>query len=625
MEQALFTKASSYAKSVFHFFFPPKDRLFVDNITSAYRGKDGKIKIYRQFFSLRCLLLHYCSTFEKPHIEFWGRSFEQLFGTKLSPRLQRGFALALFLFLFKFGYSKEYGLFVGALAYDNATSLEGTAGGTTVTVSHTTSGSNRALIAFGQIFDTAVSVTGITYAASALSFVAQGVSSDIARCYGYKKTNPASGANNAVVTIDNVASESTVISVISFTGADQTDCVEASNSATGSSSSPSVAVTTINAGAIVVDGCAARRQTANATAGADQTERLDLLATYGGLSGSALVSTEPKATAGSVTMSWSISVSQGWAIVAIAVKAATATDHTKSVTDTATTTTSSLQAATKVLADAVASTTVSLQAATKTILETIASTTVSLQQATKTLLDTIAATTVVESLRLAIVDVTDTVTATTDMIRDLTRSITETIASTTVSLQQAGKVLIDTITSTTVADVMRTVIVAVTDTITATDSLIRGITRTISETVTSTTSSIQTATKALLDTISATTETLFGFVKIFMDSVTSLDTTIKELARTLAETINSSEIVTAIRTAFISVTDTITATTAIASARIKNIVILVTARAYSPTRYIIVTLNSILINLLWRNRTKPTTSWSKRTKPTTNWTKRNIP
>ena len=143
---------------------------------------------------------------------------------------------------------------------------------------------------------------------------------DSARTYSFKKTNPASGANNVVVNLSGTSAGSCVVSAISFTGVDQTDCVEADATNIGTNDSPTVNITTINNNALVVDGVTARRQTAGATAGGGQTERLDTLFTYPSFSGSALVSTEPKATAGSVTMSWSISQGQNWAIVAIAMK-----------------------------------------------------------------------------------------------------------------------------------------------------------------------------------------------------------------------------------------------------------------------------------------------------------------
>jgi hypothetical protein len=117
---------------------------------------------------------------------------------------------------------------------------------TTATWSHTCTGADRALGVAVSNADTAspTSVTyngvGLTKVASASVTSTDGNTLSVWASIGFQ---PASGANNIVVTF--AANTFDICAgAMSVTGADQTDCVSAGNSATGTSVSPSVTVTT---------------------------------------------------------------------------------------------------------------------------------------------------------------------------------------------------------------------------------------------------------------------------------------------------------------------------------------------------------------------------------------------
>jgi hypothetical protein len=126
--------------------------------------------------------------------------------------------------------------------YDNATSAYFGTGSTTHTQSHTTAGSNRVLAVFCRTYDGA-GVSGVTYNGVSLtqSGTEQTFGSD--RFSKWFLVNPASGANNVVVTCST--SRRLDLDIVSLTGALQSGQPDAANSATGSSASASQSVTTV--------------------------------------------------------------------------------------------------------------------------------------------------------------------------------------------------------------------------------------------------------------------------------------------------------------------------------------------------------------------------------------------
>lgn len=156
--------------------------------------------------------------------------------------------------------------------------------------------------------------------------------------------------------------------------------------------------------------------------------------------------------------------------------------------------------------------------------------------------------------------VTDTLTLTTaaSSLRTAIKTVLETLTLTTARKISLARTILSALTLTTVASGIRTVLKTVTDTLALTSSVVRSITRTVSNTLTLTTSRLV----SLARTVLGGTLTMTSAVK-------------RSLARTVIDTLHF----------------------------------------LAPTRLLSVILNGAIINLLWRNRTKPTTPWSKRELP----------
>jgi len=190
---------------------------------------------------------------------------------------------------------------------------------TTGTVSHTCSGSNRALYA---VIDMRASdiVTGCTYNGVALTKL--GVIDTITmNAQIWRMIAPPTGAHDLTVTTS--ANRRFILHAVSFTGVHQTtpDGTPVTGSGTGAGGiHPSVVVSSA-AGEVVLDGAALRNDdnTSTLTADAGQTDRGNLANSNGTNSGiRGACSTEPGAA--STTMSWTADGTDAWAQIAVAIK-----------------------------------------------------------------------------------------------------------------------------------------------------------------------------------------------------------------------------------------------------------------------------------------------------------------
>ena len=123
-----------------------------------------------------------------------------------------------------------------AIAYDNATGGNANPA-TSLTFSHTTSGSDRALFVGVVSNDTVTDdVTGVTYGGVSMTrlIAITTTNSGLRATYIYYLLNPASGANNVVISV----SASTYIDgvAVSYTGVKQSGMPDASTSTDGSGS-----------------------------------------------------------------------------------------------------------------------------------------------------------------------------------------------------------------------------------------------------------------------------------------------------------------------------------------------------------------------------------------------------
>lgn len=198
------------------------------------------------------------------------------------------------------------------VAFDAASSAITTLA-SSLTFSHTVTGSNLALGVGVEFGDTGLvrTVSSITYNAVNLTKPAGGTSYNgtSIRSELWYLANPASGANNVVITLSASVDGELIGGAVSMTGVDQATPVGTAANATGQSTTPTVTVTSA-VDEMVMDSVA-YNLTTGATPGAGQTERWERLAS---LTNSGVGSTE--AGAASVVMDWTTLLSD-WATVGL--------------------------------------------------------------------------------------------------------------------------------------------------------------------------------------------------------------------------------------------------------------------------------------------------------------------
>ena len=193
---------------------------------------------------------------------------------------------------------------------------------TSATWSHTTSGANRVLIV-GVIIRNSSSetVTSVTYSGVAMSLVAAQSNGTSVRAELWQLVAPQTGAHNIVATI--APGTAMACGAMSFTGVNQTTPIDATNSNTGTSATPTVTVTTVTNHAWLVDTLAFRSSgtpgNPTGTAGSGQTQRWSGYFEADPVRGKGS-SEGPQASAGGVVMDWNLSASVDWAIAGAALK-----------------------------------------------------------------------------------------------------------------------------------------------------------------------------------------------------------------------------------------------------------------------------------------------------------------
>ncbi|MBW2059146.1 MAG: hypothetical protein JRJ26_16790 [Deltaproteobacteria bacterium] len=162
----------------------------------------------------------------------------------------------------------------GAIAVDNV-STGTTDGGSTITISHQASGSDR-LMLVGVSFnnDSYETVAGITYNGVPLSFVGEDQRDDDARVEIWMLVGPDLGTHDVEVTFNTALYRQAIAGVVTFTGVDQTSPLGTFASEHGDGSTASVDVP--SATGELVFGIVAAETPSGLTAGSGQTEHWNL-------------------------------------------------------------------------------------------------------------------------------------------------------------------------------------------------------------------------------------------------------------------------------------------------------------------------------------------------------------
>jgi hypothetical protein len=173
------------------------------------------------------------------------------------------------------------------VAVDTVTTGQGT--GSTITVSHTTSGTNRLMLVgiSGRASTGSYAVvSGATYDGAALTLVGTQQGPNYVQTWIYGLVDPAPGTHDLVVNFSTAPSNGGVVGVMTFTGVDQNTPLGSFASASGPSGTASVDVPS-SPGELVFDSI--NYGEGSATVGAGQTEQWNLAPSYIGGAGS----TEP--------------------------------------------------------------------------------------------------------------------------------------------------------------------------------------------------------------------------------------------------------------------------------------------------------------------------------------------
>lgn len=202
-----------------------------------------------------------------------------------------------------------------ALAQDSLTTFVDQTDQTSASWSHTCSGENRLLLVFITCNAPSSSIS-CTYAGVSMTLhdSTQTTGGSQKRAVIFKLANPATGSNT--VSISNITSGYRKGYSVSLTGVKQDTLVGTASKATGTSTTPSVNVSSAT-GERVYDIVASvgDGSSLSYTPGSGQTEVLDsntlsYLAAAGSYEGGA----------STVTMSWTVSRSFDWAIIGVSVK-----------------------------------------------------------------------------------------------------------------------------------------------------------------------------------------------------------------------------------------------------------------------------------------------------------------
>ncbi|MHC4992674.1 MAG: DUF4347 domain-containing protein, partial [Planctomycetota bacterium] len=197
----------------------------------------------------------------------------------------------------------------------DAASSGSTVGQASVTVSHTTSGTNRLMLVGVATDPHGESVSSITYNGVDLSLVgSQEVAGAHSRVEIWSLVAPDTGTHDVVVNVTGTGHHGLAVGVMTFTGVNQTNPLLGFSSASGDSTTASTTVA--SAADDLVFGVVHSHGGTEATPDAGQTEYWDIVADKTNSSGTIA------AGAASVTTSWTVK-SADWSVAAVSVQADT--------------------------------------------------------------------------------------------------------------------------------------------------------------------------------------------------------------------------------------------------------------------------------------------------------------
>jgi hypothetical protein len=197
-------------------------------------------------------------------------------------------------------------------------STSGTNQVSSINWNHTVSGKNR-LLSVQISSDWGTTITGVTYNGVALTQAVSKIrATGLLRSEIWYLIAPATGTHSVVVTASGISYISGIATTLN--SVDQTSPLGITGSADGSSTTPSVSITTIQDNSLIIDSVATANDPIVFTAGSGQAIIDEIASSATKQIASSVEDTD---TAGSYTASYTISPSTNWAITAVEYKGVT--------------------------------------------------------------------------------------------------------------------------------------------------------------------------------------------------------------------------------------------------------------------------------------------------------------
>lgn len=155
-----------------------------------------------------------------------------------------------------------------------------------------------------------------TYAGVSMTSAVENIGASFERDIIFYLQNPTTGANNVITTTPGA--NRNYGGSISLLGVATSSPIGATNTATGTSSTPSISLTTTQANSWIIAILNIGAQPTVTVTGTNQTQRYQVDHVAGGLRANG--TTQTTTTVGSYTSSWTLSASNAWTVTAIEVK-----------------------------------------------------------------------------------------------------------------------------------------------------------------------------------------------------------------------------------------------------------------------------------------------------------------
>lgn len=612
---------------LYRFFFPDDNKLKIEAKTTAFENPNGKITVRREFYTFRALksfIWWYITKnpYEKAKKYLENVQQEPAYALKLASV----FSFFLLISILDISTIHNTALIGGAIAFDATSSVNATDSTNPKTFSHTTSGSDRVLtLSIGSIRDdTSASYNSVSMTRGAYNFYGSSANATI-----YYLGDPASGTNTVSVTMSSLNNGYATFCAISFSGANSSDPLGATNTVGHNTSltSESLSITTTYNNSFLVDSFYIQPSYTGSTWAAYTGQTQRNWQSFINDNGQGGASTKPTTTAGSYTMRWDKTAGATpfrtvLSIIEIREKASTNYSETynetttisdtikkspsRNVSETTNLTATLIKIPNRIFSEITTITDTFLRTIGKVFTQTVTLTDTIIRNATRIFSETVNLTDTIITLKARFAEFTETFSLTDTITRIEQRILNETTTITDTLVRIATRIFSETVTLTDNFVSLVEKRLELLETITLSDVIIKLEQRILSETLTLTDTFeyLRLKIKELTETTTLTDTLPRTISRVLEEVLTITDTLIKVLARVaftevLTLTATSLQMGQRILTETVTITDSIL--------RLYNKILTETV---SLADQLIMRLNGIITNL-WAKVSRTIDTWNK--------------